>query len=192
MADKRGRNDGIISLPSQGAPLGPAIIERFPEHARLIGFFIAEWSQVEHNLVLIFAICLEAPSPVVRPMLYAIESSGARLEAMIAALKQLFAEDAETRELLVELFDQAKSLLHQRNKFAHSLYGVSATGEMAILGIRKQTASDLPLHDLQDQFNRIRRLSHRSSQMLAVALGRWKDRPPAPEPSEPSEGSAPG
>lgn len=168
-ASRQGR---MIAWPHESA-----IIERYPDQARLIGSIVAEWSQVEHNLVMLLGLSMKADAEIIRPMLYAIESSGARLDVISAAFAVLMKDRPEVWAEMEAVLTEAKKVLVQRNKYAHSFYGVSGTGELAVLGFRRGEANDLPLHDLKYQFDRVRELSKAVSISLAFALGLAKTPP---------------
>jgi len=175
MANIADREDFILSLPldPQGAN-DPLVIEVFPDHLRLIGLIIAAWSEVEYKLIGLLAIELRASMDTVTAMIYALESSGARLEVIAAAFTTL-AEDESARIEAAATITEAQSLLRQRNKFAHALYGESSKGEMAILSLQKGTAVELPLHDLKHQFERMKQLSYRVGRELSIRAGLFQE-----------------
>ncbi|MDP9202600.1 MAG: hypothetical protein M3P26_11805 [Gemmatimonadota bacterium] len=175
MSDKPERQDFILLLPiDPKAADDPAIIEAFPNHMRLIGSIIAEWSHVEYKLAMLLAMGLRCPQQTVAAMLYAIESSGARLDVIEAVFRH-FKEPA--RSEASALIEEARSMLVQRNKFAHSIYGESADGGLAIVGIRRDSAGDLPEHDLRHQFERMKALSYHAGRFLAILAGVFQEQP---------------
>lgn len=175
-------------------PLDPSadiesVLYRHPEHARLIGELIAQWSEVEMRLS--FFLTLWVDSPIIRPMVYAIESSGARIEAMRAAMLSLEHENTEAQEEINELMDDVKQLLRQRNKYAHSYYRGMRDGTLDMVSLKDHTATKLPLHDIKHQCRAMRRMVLRVQQLIEARL---VTRPPepgeAPVERQDSSGSA--
>jgi hypothetical protein len=175
MLDKPRPVYGVLNMPSDTRPSDSyataTIIEGYPDHARIIGYIIAEWTQVEFKLIMWLAFCLRLDRMIIKPMLYAIETSRGRLEAMTSAFLVLFKEEPERSEVLA-ILTEAKSLLNQRNKFAHAAYAKSSTGELAIVKPRTDEAVELPVHDLRHQFERMRALSDRIGQKLRPFFGK--------------------
>lgn len=166
------RDAMIMRFPGSADAVDPAVIELMPEHARLIGFLVAEWTQIEYKLTMYLALCLHAEARYIQPMIYAIESSKARINAVGAALRELV--DNEPGRLWVEhTLTEAEKLLQQRNKYAHGMYGVDATsGECTLIGMGGRRETKLaPLHDLEHQFERMKALSHRLGVAIAAELG---------------------
>ena len=156
MTENTERKDYVVVMPID--PTGasdPMLIEGFPDHLRLIGLIVVAWSDVEYKLVSLFALTLRIPMETARAAFYAIESSGARLDVLRATLPTAI-DDDNSRTEVIDLLHEAQSLLAQRNKFAHSIYGHTPEGEMSILGLRRGSATDLPLHDLTHQFGRMK------------------------------------
>jgi len=100
----------------------PLILERFPEHARLIGLIIAAWNTTENTLVNLLAFSLHADAKIVAPMLYAIQMPRARLQAIEAGLLELYTGPTQGQEMKA-LLDEARAVLDRRNFFAHAVYG---------------------------------------------------------------------
>ena len=176
--DASKRQDGIMKMPDEFAAIPTAIIEDYPEHARMIGCIVAEWSQIEYRIIFWLSLSLGANNTMIMPMIYAIEASRARLDATSAAFLEVVKEEPARSEL-VAILEEAKSLLNQRNKFAHALYGISASGELAILRLRTDDAGDLPLYDLKHQFGRMKELSHKLAMRLKPIVERLLPTPSA-------------
>ena len=176
MPDRPTRKDTILSEPGT-----PAIIEQYPEHARLIGSIIAEWSRIEHNLVLLLAATLETDAAIIRPMIYATESSRGRLQALRAAFEVKMRGNARVLGEMQKMLDEVGAVLTQRNKFAHALYGISGTGELSILGVKSGEANDLPIHDLEHQFERTKKLCDLVAMLLGTVMGLYDDQRSAPD-----------
>ena len=141
-------------------------LEQFPEHAKLVGFIVAEWTQIEFALANYLSLVAYENSWMIVRMIYAIESSGARLNAITTALA-LVASYPKTKRLTVpvitDLMADARQLLAMRNKYAHALYGIDeASNQLVIVGTfsgKKETG--LPLHDLTHQFERMKAFARR-------------------------------
>ena len=148
----------------------PSMFESFPEHAKAIAFIIAEWNQIEFSLSGLLSLHIRVAPAAVRSMVYAIESSGGRLDLMRAAFTNL-ESNAEDRAEILGILDEAQSVLRQRNKYAHGLFGKSPDGGLALFGLRRDEVTDLPLHDLNHQVNRVRDLSFRVRKLASKRLG---------------------
>jgi hypothetical protein len=180
MKEKLNReNTYIVQLPldPEGAN-DPALIEAFPEHARMIGYIVAEWSQVEYKTAALVAIALRVPFQVIADMVYALESGGARMDVMRGALSHLNEEPA--RSEVEALFTEADSLRHQRNKFAHGLYGHGPNRELVMHGVRKASLGEVPLHDLMHQYGRMKALSYRAGRLVSSLADMFQEQPQGP------------
>lgn len=178
------RKDFIAKIPVDSHGVNdPMLIEAYPHHVRLIGLIICAWSEIEYKLIGLLAIDLKVPMETIGMMVYAVESSGARLEILRAAFARLHKDETKRTEMIA-LIEEAQSLLLQRNKFAHSLYGHSEFGEMAIVSIRKDLAADLPLHDLKHQFERMRNLNFRVGREWSLRAGTYQEQPSAQHASD--------
>src|SRR4051794_40303948 len=93
----------VLPLDPEGAN-DPTLMEGFPEHAKLIGYIIAEWSQIEYKMAALVAISLQVPFTSIANMIYALESPGARLDVMRAGLSHIHREPglSEVTALLTE------------------------------------------------------------------------------------------
>ena len=179
-------------------PDGRAILEAFPKHAQAIGALIAEYAIVEQKLALLLSFLMGTRKGVVMPMVYAIESSKARLEAMRAAMRSIMiAKSPDQWDFWNGLFDEARRLLTQRNKYAHAVFSVTKqSGTLMKTDPATFDVSPVPLHDVQHQLERMK--VH--SQALVLALKPFLEHAreqhkasgqPAPQPpTEPDSESA--
>jgi hypothetical protein len=170
---KKNERVRVFTLPASENAIDPTAMERFPEHARLIGCFIAEWSVAEHWLALWLGLQLSDDAAIIRPMIYAIESSRARVDAMAAAMDQLFARDQRARLKVAEVFKEALQLLTLRNRYAHGYFGDDPdSGELAITSpASAKRPINIPVHELKHHFERLKRFSHRMSLIVAAEIG---------------------
>src|ERR1019366_3572877 len=156
------------------APLPRGHLEHFPEHAKLIAFIIAEWSHIEYHLIVMLASVSRAKQGIIHPMLYAVQSSASRLEAMKAAFgKLVFDEPRRTK--IMQALDDARGVLTYRDKLGHALYGwFDVDGPHNDLAIVSQTdrrpSHVLPLHDLQHQYQRSKELNQRVASLMLFEL----------------------
>jgi hypothetical protein len=196
----RDTTDEVLMLPS--FPIDPTEkpetwLERFPEHARYIGMLIGEWSILENKLAVLTALYVSKSASVILPMIYAVESSHARLESMRGALSVVLANHPKLHAETEKLFDVARGMLTQRNKYAHALYGRNRlTGDLIKVGTRGDPTEDVPLHVLKHQFERMKAHAHAVGVVCAVALHERKlllrlPAPPSaqPEPQNPKRSS---
>jgi hypothetical protein len=160
-------------MPSGVDAVDPTMLEAFPEHAKIIAFIIAEWSQVEYKLGLWLALRLSADGRIIQPMIYAIESSRARINAMHSAITHLLVHDPKSTKAVDAIFGEVSSMLNLRNRYAHAHFGRdSDSEELAIAAPPGKTTKpfNIPLHELQDHFSKMKRLSHKLGVILAAEL----------------------
>jgi hypothetical protein len=172
----------IVSLyPLDGREIGANVLEAYPEHAQLIRCIVAGWSQLEMRLVVWLQALFSSDAPALEPMIYAIESSRARIDAMQSAFEQLMPADQlpHVRTLL----RSAAKLLTVRNKYAHALYVVTLnTRELAILKRGGQSGfTRLPLSELTHQLQRMKEVSHAIGLASFAATQESPPEPPAPD-----------
>jgi hypothetical protein len=181
----RKKNEAVLvfRLPTNEKEIPPTILELFPDHAKLIGCFIAEWSVAEHYLAVWLALRLKADAHIIRPMIYAIESSRARIDVMATAMDQLFALDSGAQRQLAEIFKEAGNLLTLRNRYAHAYYGEDRDSkELAITApASAKRPTNLPLHELNYHFERLRKFSAKLGLIVAAEMQLPLKGPDAPE-----------
>src|SRR5262245_29794224 len=102
---------------------GPTFLEDYPEHARLIGCLIAEWTAIEYKLMWLASFRMGVNARVVQPMIYGIDSSNARLESLRGAFMAIHNKSEAMRSEMEATLSESKQLLTQRNKYAHAIYG---------------------------------------------------------------------
>jgi hypothetical protein len=107
---------------------------------------------------------------IIFPMVYAIQSSNARVGAMKAALSQLISIGSQIDALKVDdVFDRAEKMLRMRDKYAHARYGwfdaVAPGDKLWVIGQGTKASHELPLHDLMHQLDRAKEL-HQDVQSL--------------------------
>lgn len=192
------RNDAEPEETYLWHPDARPILEAFPKHAQAIGALIAEYSTIEQNLALLLGFLTGTRKGVVMPMVYAIESSRARLEAMRAAMRSiLIKQSREDWETFNGLFDEARKLLTQRNKYAHAVFSITKNTK-ALMKTDPATfeVTPVPLHDVEHQLERMR---HHSMKVVGALKpfvehmrGQQKaSEPPVPQPpNEPDSGGA--
>ncbi len=142
------------------------MLEEFPKHALCISYLIAEWSAVENKLVKLATISVGTAAYIIEPMVYSIVSSFTRLEALQGAFAVIYQKNEPKRTDMEEVCLQAKSLLTQRNKYAHALYGRTHGGELVVIGTRGKPSEEIPLYNLEHQLERMKILSHRVGKLL--------------------------
>src|ERR1700738_1781366 len=161
----------VAMFPKDETTIGSSPLEAFPEHAQLITYVIAEWSQIEYRLALWLARRLSKDKHVILPMIYALETSRARLDIMAPGLRQLISEP-RVQGRLDKLLGEASQFLNLRNRYAHGHFGQDAdSGELAIAGMGKKSPINIPLHELKDHCGRMKPLPHQLSVILAAELG---------------------
>jgi hypothetical protein len=166
------RETQMITFPRDPHIVEPSVMEEFPEHAKFVGFIIAEWSQIEVKLTLILAAKLSADQQIIIPMIAAIESSRARLNTIQAALYALAGPGTALRRRLGKVLEEADKLLTLRNRYAHAHFGPERESrELAITSLGGRTRPlSIPLHELKHHFERMKQLSHLLGVILAAEL----------------------
>lgn len=161
----------VMRFPGHVDKVDACLLEEFPEHAKTIALIIATWSQIEFNLSLFLAASLRADRGIIQPMIYAIESSGARMEAIRTALLRIYPGE-KAAKFIGDLMAEASQLLVQRNKYAHAYYGqIDEPKELALIGLHeKRKTTVVPLHDLAHQYERMKKLSHRTAVLVAAEM----------------------
>lgn len=178
----KNRGVGVMTFPNDVDIVGPSPLEAFPEHARLIAYIIAEWSQIEYKLAMWLALRLSANNDIILPMVYALETSRARLDVMATALRQLLGQHPSVKGRLDKMLIEAGQVLTLRNRYAHAHFGPDADSrELAIAGMGKKPPTNVPLHELTHHLNRAKSLSHQLGLILAAELGVPIKGPGAPD-----------
>jgi hypothetical protein len=173
---------GVLMFPQDAKTIPPSPLEAFPEHAKYIAYIVAEWSQIEYKLAMWTALRMSADKHVVMPMIYALETSRARLDVMAAVLRELVGDHPKVKGRLDKLLTEASQLLSLRVRYAHGHFGPDADSqELAIAGMGKRQAINIPLHELKHHFTRFKGLSHELAVIVATELGLPLGGPDAPD-----------
>lgn len=161
-----------------------SFLEEFPDHAKAIACLIAEYSAIEHRLATLAAAFMGNRKGVALPMIYAIESSRGRLEAIRAAILAVVRSIRPDSEAAMnQLVDETAKLLTQRNKYAHAVFGKNTrTGALMVLNPSNWESTELPLHDVQHQLKRMKDHSALVHQILAPVYEAMRKEPPATSP----------
>jgi len=168
----KNRTIGVLMFPLDAKNVPPSPLEAFPEHAKHIAFIVAEWSQIEYKLAMWTALRMSADQHVVLPMIYALETSRARLDVMAAVLSGLVGDHPKVKGRLERLLTEASQLLALRVRYAHGHFGPDADSqELAIAGMGKRPPINIPLHELKHHFTRFKSLSHELALIIATELG---------------------
>lgn len=124
--------------PPRIASYGSALDFRQDE-AALIGQIIAKWNVVEYDCVNILADALGCGKGVAEQLVYAVPSSSARMNVILAAADaQLasFEADARIAATLKALFNDIHKCLQMRNLLAHGVYA-QEKGELRNVKVRE-------------------------------------------------------
>lgn len=181
----KNREVAIFMLPGAEKRIDPSPLEAYPEHAKYIAYIIAEWSQIELRLAMWVATRMLADQHIVLPMIYALETSRARLDVMAAALRGLIGvERPIALGKLDKLLSEASQLLTLRVRYAHGHFGPDRDSlELAIAPLwgSKRKPINIPLHELKYHFERFKKLSHDLAVIVAAELGLPLRGPDAPD-----------
>src|SRR5262245_17223597 len=93
----KNREVNIMMFPRSEDDRPNSPLEEFPEHAQLISYIIAEWSQIEHKLAIWLGLRLSADNQIIAPMVFALETSRARLDLIAAGLRHLMPPSARNK-----------------------------------------------------------------------------------------------
>jgi hypothetical protein len=158
----------IPSLPLTEGPPPPTMLEHYPDHARLIGCFIGEWTVLEYKLVCVADMFLSMQGGALAQVVYQLKSSRMRVDSLELLMTGI-PEKTELALELIEILGEAKKLLKIRDDYAHHLFGRSPdTADLLKVGVTKDDHHAVTLDDLTHQFNRLKRVSHRTGQVFAL------------------------
>jgi hypothetical protein len=125
-----------------------AIVLR-PKLAPLIAEIIARWADIEANIGSILSYILRAEAAPTAAMLYAIRSSSAQIEMVLAAGSvKLFDPELEIFEAVIQT---AKTVAKKRNHIAHHVWAYTTELPEALLLIEPEAYSDMFV-ELQEAF----------------------------------------
>lgn len=149
----------------------PTVMDKFPEHARLIGCIVAEWTQVEHKMVVLLCSMMQGDdSKAARAMLYALSTSLGRVQLIQAALAELSGDSEAARATIKEISDEATYQLGKRNDLAHALFGVTDDGKLGTFSYRRRKATEVKLDELEALYARMQTFSHKLGTALTNAM----------------------
>ena len=190
----------------------PNILDDFPEHARLIGCILAEWTQAEHKLVVALGAFIPGRGAyAIRSMLYTLTTSRPRLQLIQAGLAEITSPSPETKAALQDIAEEAEALLHLRNDLAHALFARATKNRLATFSYKRGQSTVVTVEQLKETYGRMTRFSRRAGDLLHNALAirqmrragvppfvvqqigrlgseRAQTDPPPQEPPAPSEG----
>lgn len=165
-------------------------IRLFPEHARLLGCIVAETSSIEFALVNLLARSLNTTEDIIFPMVYAIASTRARLDAMAAVFTRVVKGEARLEEIR-EMLKEADTLLRLRNNYAHALFVGDREGRVPFvtmvtkLGAEAARSRRLEVAELERDLVRMRALSERVYRLTTEIV--FETVPTVPAETLPSE-----
>jgi hypothetical protein len=127
----------------------PEAIALRPKLAPLIAEIIARWADIEANIGTILSYILQAEAAPTAAMLYAVRSSSAQLDMILAAgWAKLFDPQLEIFEAVIQA---ARSVGKKRNIIAHHVWGYTVELPEALLLIEPEAYSDVFV-ELQNAF----------------------------------------
>jgi hypothetical protein len=119
----------------------PEAIELRPKLAPLIAEIIARWAYIEANIRTILSYILRAEAAPTAAMLYAVRSSSAQMDMIIAAgWAKLFDPKLEIFEAVIHT---ARSAGKKRNVIAHHVWGYTTELPEALLLVELEAYSDM-------------------------------------------------
>jgi hypothetical protein len=126
-----------------------AIILR-PKLAPSIAEIIARWADIEANIGSILSFILRGEAAPTAAMLYAVRSSSAQMDMILAAgWAKLFDPELEVFEAVIQI---ARAAAKKRNAIAHHVWGYSEELPEALLLIQPAAYSDMFV-ELQNSLN---------------------------------------
>jgi hypothetical protein len=127
----------------------PEAIALRPKLAPLIAQIIARWADIEANIGTILSFVLRAEAAPVAAMLYAVRSSSAQMDMILAAgWAKLFDPELEIFEAVIQT---ARAAAKKRNAIAHHIWGYTAELPEALLLMEPGAYSDMFV-EIQDIF----------------------------------------
>ena len=105
-------------------------LSRHPQHASAVGCIVAGWAQVEDALAYIHFLISGAPTWQAAATFYAIPNNSSRIN-VIAALTVRMVGRLEFRTRLLILLESTSKIAINRNKYAHGMWSIGASGSDA-------------------------------------------------------------
>jgi hypothetical protein len=119
----------------------PEAIALRPKLAPLIAEIIARWADIEANIGTVLSYILRAEAAPTAAMLYAVRSSSAQMDMILAAgWAKLFDPQLEIFEAVIQT---ARIVAKKRNAIAHHVWGYAAELPEALLLIEPEAYSDM-------------------------------------------------
>lgn len=122
---------------------GPSALEACPDHARLLGLIVAEFSTVEHMLAVVIApVVAPLECEAVHLLIASAPTSSARLHLMRALFRKRD-RSSDEREAMGDLINSVEKLMVRRNLYAHAHFGLTPTRELVILNLRHMWTEEI-------------------------------------------------
>jgi len=104
-----------------------------PEHAAFIAKIVSQWSAIEDAYTRLFSYFMGVNFFSATQLFATLASSRAKLQLLDNAGRYFFEGDAEGLAAFAELYSLLNGRLRDRNKYAHAVYAVTESGELAII-----------------------------------------------------------
>jgi hypothetical protein len=149
-----------------------SILEKHPEHVRLIGMIAIESGNLEIELAGLFARMLMIPLRMGRAVYLTPQAAHARLAILKNAAQTEFDRPMRSKETrqrydsalkqVMEIYNRASAAINKRNRIVHDSWGFSEDDrEVSLLmidGVPDRESASVPINELKDQLSSMRKL----------------------------------
>jgi hypothetical protein len=149
-----------------------SILEKHPEHTRLIGMIAIETGNLELALANLFARMLLVPLRIGRAVYLTPQSSQARLHILKNAARAEFDRPMRSKVLtdrcasalkrVIEVHDRANKSILRRHRVVHDSWGFNdddgQVSRLMIDGNPDRESASAPINELRDQLRSLRKL----------------------------------
>lgn len=149
-----------------------SILEKHPDHVRLIGMIAIETGNLELALANLFARMLLIPLRIGRAVYLTPQSAQARLHILKNAARAEFDRPMRSKTLMdqyasalkrvIEIHDRANKAINKRHRVVHDSWGFSdddrEVSRLMIDGNPDRESAAAPVNELKDQLMSLRKL----------------------------------
>jgi hypothetical protein len=154
---------------------GPSALETCPEHAKLLGLIVSEFSTVEHMLAVVVApVVAPLESEAVHLLIASAPTSSARLQLMRALFRKRD-RSSDERKAMGDLINSVEKLMVRRNLYAHAHFGLTRTGELVMLNLKHMWTGEIvgrlvSIEELRDLYADLRETALMVSGVYTVLM----------------------
>ncbi len=155
-----------LSTFNATAEIHESTIERYPEHAQAIGMISIEIGNLEIRLGELLGALLHIGRNFGRTLYLTPNANLARLGMIENVLAMSLVPDTRGYKMIARIIGDAKAVIGKRHEYVHNVWGLNVAAptrvERRAVPFRDtDLAKPVPLNELRDQIQKIRRLSKR-------------------------------